>query len=174
MGEFRLGAGHFDLGGELTRLLRLDRPFDGGERLTGLHPVAGLDQHAADLAPLARDADRHVAAGGERARRRDGARDLLAAGHNDGDGRKRLGALAGSGSRDRVLAAGEGEYRRDHEDRRDEEPDNDPPALAPLGEHDLIQHLALESPAAPSRRFEIHGPHLSTPLGGRAACRLLY
>ena len=85
LGEAGVGAGDVDLGGELRRLLGLDRAVDDGERLAGADPLAGLDEDADDLAALARDADRHVVAGGELAGGGDGAGDLLAAGDDDAD-----------------------------------------------------------------------------------------
>src|SRR3546814_7897799 len=84
---------------------------------------------------------------------------LLAPRHHDGHGRKRLGALPGRGRGGFLAAAQESEQRRYRDHCRDGYADDDPPALAPLGEHAFVEHLALKRPAPPSRRFEVHGPH---------------
>ena len=93
LGELQVGARHFDLGGELGRLLRLDRAIDHRQRLAGADPLAGLDEHALDLAAFAGDADRHVAARGERAGRGDEREDILAAGDDEGDGGQLLALI---------------------------------------------------------------------------------
>ena len=70
LGEPEVGLRHLDLRGELRGFLGLDAAVDDGERLAGADPLAGLDEHAHDLPALAGNADRHVAAGGERSGRR--------------------------------------------------------------------------------------------------------
>ena len=75
-------------------LLRLDAAVDHRQHLAGADPLAGLDEDADDLAALARHADRHVVARGERAGRGDDPVDLLPARGGDGHGGELL-ALVG-------------------------------------------------------------------------------
>jgi hypothetical protein len=64
-----IGARDLDRRIQLRRLLPLHRPVDRRERLPGRDPLARVDQHALDSAALARNADRHIAPGRDRAGR---------------------------------------------------------------------------------------------------------
>ncbi len=158
LGELQVGARHLDLGGELLRLLGLDRAVDHRQRLAGADPLAGLDQHTLDLAALAGDADRHVAAGGERAGRRDQGGNVLAAG-DDHRHRRKLLALVGLGRCGLLAAAAEHEDGQNRDQRHGQDGDDDPLAPAAPGELLLPDGDVVDRVTAPFRRLVVHRFH---------------
>jgi len=160
---------------ELRRFLRLDRAVDDGERLPGADPLARLDEDADDLAAFARNAHRHVVAGGELAGGRDGSRDLLAARDDDADRGRGLRALPGlDADCDLGLvaaAASEDEIGGDQQHQHRHDGEDEVPAPTAGGGRLVVddERVRFEGAAAPFGRLEIHSSHI--PHTGQAAGR---
>jgi hypothetical protein len=94
LSQCSVGARGLDLRGELRCRLRLHLAVHGRQDLALTNPAARIDQHRADKAAFAGNADRLVAAGGKSARSSHDSRDLRTAWDDDGYGRD-LAAAAG-------------------------------------------------------------------------------
>jgi len=176
LGEAKIRLRDLNAGGKLRCFLCLHGAVDHGQHLAAAHPLAGLDQHAHDLAAFAGNADRHVAARGERAGRGDAAADLTPARGNDGNRRQGAATLlrarrarAGRRLLGLLAASPEQEDGPDHSDDQHDGRDNDgaPPPRPRIMLGHIDRHI-LDRVTPPLRRFDIHRLH--SPHSRRADC----